>query len=68
MWLTVKECQALWGKSRGTIEYAIWHDRVKARQCVRGSIWLIEYNSCVPYWGLPTNQVLFEEILTDVNY
>jgi hypothetical protein len=66
VWITMSECKALFGKFNRSVEYAIDKDKIKARQCTVGSTWLIEYNSCVSFWGQPIKPMLAEKIIHDI--
>lgn len=66
IWITVSEAQAIFGKWPRAIQYAIWKEKVKARQAVVGNTWLLEYSSCVNHWGKPANVELVERIYEDV--
>jgi len=68
VWIFTTEVCLLWGFAKRTVEYAIWRDNIKARQSVASRQWMVEYNSCVAYWGEPSNKQVIEEILHDVNY
>lgn len=68
IWLTMQEVQALWDIGLRSVQYAVWKDKVLARQSVVGATWLIEYESCVVRWGSVKRQDLLEEIQNDVNY
>ena len=55
--LTVTEVAHVWGKDRSTVMFAIWRDKVEAKQAAYGSIWLVGRASCVRYWGKPIKEV-----------
>ena len=67
MWLTIQEVQILFGKGRSTVDFAIWRDNVCARKSIAGATWLVEYNSCVKFWGAPVAPHLVEKIRIDCN-
>jgi len=57
-----KEAELLWGKSKREIQWALWTDKVRARQALNTSQWFISYNSCVALWGEPIAKNLVAEI------
>lgn len=67
IWITVPEALAIFGKASGSMSFALWKDRVKARQAVVGATWLVEYNSCVSFWGAPKRPDLVALIVAEVN-
>lgn len=67
MWLFIEEVCEIFAKGRSTVNYAIWRDNVKARQASVGKGWLVEYESCVLFWGAPVALHLVEKIRIETN-
>ena len=65
--LTMSEVQLVWGKSRRQVDWAIWTDKVVARQALGQRSWLVRYDSCVKCWGQPLRNDLIEMIRLDWN-
>lgn len=66
IWILVPEALAIFGKASGSMSFAIWKDRIKARQSVVGATWLVEYHSCVAFWGQPKRPDLIALIIGDI--
>jgi hypothetical protein len=63
--ITISEAMMLFGKSKRAVDWAIWKDWVKARQALKGDIWLISYASCVKFWGQPVMPHFVEQMRMD---
>lgn len=49
----IQEVCELWQITRRKVQYAIWKDDISARKAISGGAWLINYQSCVDFWGKP---------------
>lgn len=67
VWIFIPEACAIFDKYPRSVQYAIWKDKVKARQARVGKTWMLELNSCIAYWGKPVDDELVLEIMSDVN-
>lgn len=67
MWITIQETCEIFGKGRSTVDFAIWRDSIKARRAVVGKGWLVEYESCVKFWGAPVALHLVDMIKAEIN-
>ena len=63
--ITIKEACKIFGKSKRQVQWAIWRDNIKARQCLLSSSWILDYNSCVEFWGNPLESALVAEVRMD---
>lgn len=63
VWIFIQEAEAIFCKPRGSVDFAIWKDKVRARQSLVGATWMLEYNSCVEHWGKPKNLALAEQVI-----
>lgn len=65
--ITIIEAGFLFGLTRHRVEMAIWQDRIKARQAYGSRQWMIDFESCVRFFGQPVNNGLLEQIRMDWN-
>lgn len=65
--ITIIEAGFLFGKTRRSVEMAIYQDRIRARQAYGSRQWMIDFDSCVRFWGQPINNGLLEQIRMDWN-
>lgn len=60
--ISKQEAQLLFNKSKKVVEYAVWKDKVRARQSVNSENWMLSLNSCIALWGEPVMQNLVNDI------
>jgi len=65
--ITIIEASFIFGKTRYQVEFAIWRDDIKARQAYGSRQWILDYASCVRFFGQPLNNQLVEQIRMDWN-
>ncbi len=60
--ISPQEAMLLFSKSNKTVWYAIYRDKVLARQSVNSQNWMISLNSCIALWGQPVAENLVADI------
>lgn len=63
--ITIKEAQNIWKLTKRQVQWAVWRDKVKARQCLFSEAWILDYNSCEKHFGSPKETGLVAEIRID---
>lgn len=66
IWITTKEVMKIFGKSKTAVMYSLWKGKVWARQDIFSNTWLVEYWSCVAYFGKPDDLTFIQIIGNEI--